>query len=84
LQIEDFSNNEKIAHLPRRLSEDGLRDFDDETPGDLCLFLGWGNLAFFYDSYHYRGDLIRLGHIEGALDPLLVRGKYPLRLVLKT
>lgn len=80
LTIEDFSSNEKIAHLPRRLDEGGLIDYSDEMPGDLCYFRGWGNLAFFHDRYAYRGDLIRLGRIEGKIDPLLVRGEFPLRI----
>lgn len=82
LTIEDFSSNEKLAHLPRRLDEGGLADFDDETPGDLCYFRGWGNLAFFFDDYAYRGDLIRLGRIEGSLAPLRIKGTHPLRLEL--
>jgi hypothetical protein len=82
LTISDFSTNEKIADLPRRLDEGGHVPFDDEAPGDLCYFLGWGNLAFFHDSYVYRGDLIRLGHIEGGVEPLLVRGEFPLQLEL--
>jgi hypothetical protein len=82
LTISDFSTNEKIAHLPRRLDEGGHVPFDDEAPGDLCYFLGWGNLAFFHGSYVYRGDLIRLGHIEGGVEPLLVCGEFPLRLEL--
>ncbi|WP_208021233.1 cyclophilin-like fold protein [Paracoccus alkanivorans] len=82
LTIEDFSTNEKLAHLPRRLDEGGLVDYDDEAPGDLCYFRGWGNLAFFHDDYRYRGDLIRLGHIEGGVEPLLVKGAFPLRIDL--
>lgn len=80
LTIEDFSTNEKIADLPRRLDEGGLIDYDDEAPGDLCYFRDWGNLAFFHDDYSYRGDLIRLGKIEGGVKPLLVKGTFPLRL----
>ncbi|MDB6181771.1 cyclophilin-like fold protein [Paracoccus fistulariae] len=80
LTIEDFSTNEKIAHLPRRLDEGGLTDYDDEAPGDLCYFRGWGNLAFFHGDYSYRGDLIRLGRLEGGTAPLLVRGTFPLRI----
>lgn len=80
LTIEDFSTNEKIARLPRRLDESGHTAFNDETPGDLCYFLGWGNLAFFHAAYVYRGDLIRLGRIEGSVEPLLVRGTFPLRI----
>lgn len=82
LTIEDFSANEKLAHLPRRLDEGGLADFHDEAPGDLCYFRGWGNLAFFHADYTYRGDLIRLGRIEGPIAPLLVRGSHTLRLDL--
>lgn len=82
LTIEDYSTNEKIAHLPRRLDEGGLTDYDDEATGDLCYFTGWGNLAFFHGGYSYRGDLIRLGRLEGGVDPLLVKGRFPLRIEL--
>ncbi|MBY5971210.1 hypothetical protein KUV28_02570 [Ferrimonas balearica] len=80
LEIKDFSNNEKIVHLPRRLDEGGFEAFSDETPGDLCYFLGWGNLALFHDDYIFRDDLIRLGHIEGDVAPLLHKGSYPVRI----
>ncbi|TKW67480.1 MAG: MFS transporter [Paracoccus denitrificans] len=80
LTIEDFSTNEKIAHLPRRLDEGGLADYQDEAPGDLCYFIGWGNLAFFHGDYHYRGDLIRLGRLEGGVEPLLKKGKFALHI----
>lgn len=82
LTIEDFSSNEKIAYLARRLDQGGHVPIRDEAPGDLCYFLGWGNLAFFHNNYEYRNDLIRLGKIEGSVAPLLVRGKHPLRLEL--
>lgn len=82
LTIQDFSNNEKIVHLPRRLDEGGFAPFSDERPGDLCYFLGWGNLALFHGAYTFRDDLIRLGHIEGAVEPLLHKGTYPVRLEL--
>lgn len=83
LTIEDFSTNEKIAHLPRRLDEAGLTDCQDEAPGDLCYFTGWGNLAFFHGDYSYHGDLIRLGKIEGGIKPLLKKGKFPLRIKIE-
>ncbi|WP_108260022.1 cyclophilin-like fold protein [Mangrovicoccus ximenensis] len=80
LEIRDFSTNEKIVHLPRRLDEGGFEPFHDETPGDLCYFLGWGNLALFHDDYTFRDDLIRLGRIEGDVAPLLHKGTYPVRI----
>lgn len=82
LTIEDFSSNEKLAHLPRRLDETGRLPITGEAPGDLCYFRGWGNLAFFHSGYRYRDDLILLGKIEGGVGPLLVRGSHPLRLEL--
>lgn len=82
LTIEDFSTNEKLAHLPRRLDETGRQPITNEAPGDLCYFRGWGNLAFFHSGYTYRDDLILLGKIEGGVAPLLVKGTHPLRLDL--
>jgi hypothetical protein len=60
LKIEDFSSNEKITHLPRKLTEDGSGPFGNELPYDLCYFVPWGNLAMFYANYKHPG-LIRLG-----------------------
>jgi hypothetical protein len=79
LSIEDFGGNEKIVHLPRKLTEDGSGPFGNERPGDLCYFKPWGNLALFYDGYRWDG-LIRLGRFEGGFEPLLVRGTYPVRI----
>ena len=80
IMIEDYSTNEKIAHLPRKLTETGSGPFKNEAPGDLCYYAPWGNLAFFYAGYRYSSGLIRLGRLEGAIDPLLTRGKFPLRI----
>jgi hypothetical protein len=79
LTIEDYSNNEKIAHLPRKLSEAGSGPFANEAPGDLCYYAPWGNLAFFYAGYRYSAGLIRLGRLDIGFEPLLTRGKFPLR-----
>jgi hypothetical protein len=82
LTIEDYSNNEKIAHLPRKLTEEGSDRFANEAPGDLCYYAPWGNLAFFYAGYRYSRGLIRLGRLDGGVAPLLTRGKFPLRIRL--
>ncbi|WP_225612543.1 cyclophilin-like fold protein [Paracoccus sp. PAR01] len=84
LWIEDFSINEKLAHLPRRLDETGRQPIANEAPGDLCYFRGWGNLAFFHGDYRYRDDLILLGKIEGPVGPLLTRGSHALQLDMLT
>lgn len=79
LTIEDFGRNEKIVHLPRKLTEDGSGPFGNERPGDLCYFKPWGNLALFYADYKWDG-LIRLGRFDNSFDALLVRGEYPVRI----
>jgi hypothetical protein len=82
LALEDYSNNEKIAYLPRKLTEDGSGPFGDERPGDLAYYAPWGNLAFFHGAYRYSSGLIRLGRIDGDVAPLLTRGKFHLRIEL--
>ncbi|MCK6441347.1 cyclophilin-like fold protein [Elstera cyanobacteriorum] len=74
IQIEDYSTNEKIAYLPRKLTVEGSGPFGDEAPGDLCYYAPWGNLALFYAGYRYSSGLIRLGRLDGAVTPLLQRG----------
>jgi hypothetical protein len=82
LTIDDYSTNEKIAYLPRKLTEEGSGPFDNEKPGDLGYYAPWGNLAFFYAGYRYSRGLIRLGRINGDFTPLLKRGKFNLRIEL--
>ena len=80
LAISDFSDNEKIAYLPRKLDEEARGPFPDAAPGDLCYYIPWGNLAFFYGNYRSTSDLIRLGRLDGGIEPLLTRGEFPLRI----
>ncbi len=80
LKFDDYSTNEKIAYLPRKLTEDGSGRFADEQPGDLCYYAPWGNLAFFHAGYRYSRGLIRLGRLDAGFEPLLKRGEFPLRI----
>jgi hypothetical protein len=80
LTIDDYSTNDKIAYLPRKLTEEGSGPFGNERPGDLAYYAPWGNLAFFYGSYRYSSGLIRLGRIDGDIAPLLMRGKFDLHI----
>lgn len=75
--IQDYATNEKIAYLPRKLTEVGSGPFGDEAPGDLCYYAPWGNLVFFYAGYRYSRGLIRLGRLDG-IEPLFARGEFPL------
>jgi hypothetical protein len=80
LTIDNYANNEKIAYLPRKLTEEASGPFGNEAPGDLCYFAPWGNLALFYAGYRWSEGVIRLGRFEGSFEPLLTRGKFPLRI----
>lgn len=80
LSITDYATNEKIAYLPRKLTEAGAARFGNEAPGDLCYYAPWGNLAFFHAGYRWSGGLIRLGRLDGGTAPLLARGSFPLRI----
>lgn len=79
LKITDYATNEKIAYLPRKLTEEASGPFGNEAVGDLCYYAPWGNLALFHGSYRWSRGLIRLGRLDKGAKPLLVRGEYPLR-----
>ena len=79
LKITDYATNEKIAYLPRKLTEDGSGRFGNEAVGDLCYYAPWGNLAMFHGPYRWSHGLIRLGRLDQGAKPLLVRGEHPLR-----
>lgn len=70
LSIEDYSNNEKIAYPPRRLTEEGRTPFGNETPGDICYYIPWGNVVFYYAGYRAASSLIRLGRLDGGIETL--------------
>jgi hypothetical protein len=80
LTIDNYANNEKIAYLPRKLTEEASGPFGNERPYDLCYYAPWGNLALFYAGYHWSEGLIRLGHFDGGHEALHVRGEFPLRI----
>jgi hypothetical protein len=80
LTIDNYANNEKIAYLPRKLTEEGSGRFGNEQAGDLCYFAPWGNLAMFYARYRWSDGLIRLGRFDTGFEPLLTRGEFPLRI----
>jgi hypothetical protein len=78
LTIDNYANNEKIAYLPRKLTEEGSGPFSNEQPYDLCYFSPWGNLALFYADYRYSSGVIRLGRFDKGYEALHVHGEFPL------
>lgn len=80
LTVTDYGGNEKIAYLPRPLTEDGAAPFSGEAPGDIGYWAPWGNLALYHGSYRYEPGLIRLGRLDDGPAPLLTPGEFPLRM----
>ena len=80
LSIEDYSNNEKITYPPRKLSVEGRTSFSNAAPGDICYYIPWGNIVFYYAGYSPSSSLIRLGRLDGGIEPLLTKGTFPLRI----
>ena len=78
IEIENCANNEKIADLPRKADRRWSRPFRQRSPRRSLLLCPWSNLALFYGSYRYSSGLIRLGRIEGGVEPFLARGEFPL------
>lgn len=70
LDFQDFNGTEKIAYLPRNLDTSSTNGGIEPSAGDFTLYEPWGNLAIFYNSFHYSEDLIKLGVIESGLDVL--------------
>lgn len=80
LTIEDLGGNEKIARLPNPLANLVRGPVPDAGPGDLCIYVPWGNLAFFHGDYESTRDLVRLGRLDGGVKPLLTPGAFPVRI----
>ncbi len=80
LTLSDYSRTEKIADLPGRLSTDGAPRSYAASSGDITYYAPWGNLAIFYKSFPSASGLVRLGRIEGSMEPLLQNGQFEARL----
>ena len=65
LTLSDFNGTEKIADLPKRISEEGAPAGFKPEAGDIAYYAPWGNLAIFYREFRYSERLIRIGKIEG-------------------
>ncbi|MGL4199536.1 MAG: cyclophilin-like fold protein [Allorhizobium sp.] len=80
VEVSDYSTNEKIAYLPRKLNPEARGPFPNPAIGDICYYVPWGNLALFHGEYTSIRDLVRLGRIDGSVEPILTRGTYPMRI----
>jgi len=74
LKLEDYASTEKIAYLPRKLSQEGAPAGVDPSVGDITYYAPWGNLALFYRDFGYAKGLIKLGKIDDGAEVFNVPG----------
>jgi hypothetical protein len=84
LQLNDYSQTEKVSDLPRRLSTAEAPAGGDPAIGDIAYYAPWGNLAIFYRDFSYSRGLIRLGHIESEAETLRTAGPLTATIELST
>jgi hypothetical protein len=70
LTLSDYRRTEKISDLPRRLSTAGAPAGHDPEVGDIAYYAPWGNLPIFYEAGEYSPGLVKLGHIDSAIEAL--------------
>lgn len=63
LNFSDYNRTEKIAYLDEELPTEGAPDNCDPEVGDLCYYIPWGNLCFFYEDFRQSESLVPLGSI---------------------
>ena len=63
LSFEDYNSTEKIAYLDDELATYGSPDNCDPEVGDLCYYIPWGNLCFFYQDFRHSESLVPLGTV---------------------
>lgn len=65
LEVSDFHDVEKVAHLPEGLHVYGEPEAMKPAAGDVAYDSRWGNLAMFYRDGDETIGLIKLGTIDG-------------------
>jgi len=81
LQIENYANIERIAYLPRKLTNENAPSGFRPHAGDITYYAPWGNLAIFVEGFRYSSGLLPLGKIDESALPLLQQsGPYTLRI----
>jgi len=67
VKLDDYAGTEKITYLQKKLSIENAPDGSDPSPGEICYYAPWGNLAIFYRDFGYAKGLIKLGKIDSNI-----------------
>lgn len=68
LTFADYNHTEKIAYLEEALPTEGAPDRCDPKEGDLCYYIPWGNLCFFYRDFRHSESLVPLGTVVSGVE----------------
>jgi len=64
--LNDYNNTtEKIFYPGPALTTEGVTRGCAPTPGDITIYVPWGNVAIFCKSWSHSNDLIKIGRIDG-------------------
>lgn len=65
--LEDYANTtEKIFYPAPPLATGGVARGCTPAPGDIAIYVPWGNVAIFCKSASYSRDLLKIGRIDGS------------------
>lgn len=80
--LNDFNNTtEKIFYPEPELKVQGVKRGCSPVPGDITIYVPWGNVAIFCKSWSFSNDLIKIGHInDDGISSLAVSGDVPVRI----
>ncbi len=62
IEVEDYSNNEKIFYPPQALDTSDS-PLAQAGAGTLAYYEPWGDVVFFYGSYNKNSSLFELGQV---------------------
>ena len=79
--LNDYNNvTEKIFYPSPALTTGGVTRGCTPVPGDITIYVPWGNVAIFCKSWSHSNDLIKIGRIDGnGIGVLGVAGDVPVK-----
>ena len=70
LEVEDFSDNEKVFYPPEELDVTGAPLAESGEAGTLAYYAPWGDVVMFYGSFSPNGALYELGRVVDGSDAI--------------
>ena len=68
LEVDDFSDNEKVFYPPARLDVAGAPLAESGEAGTLAYYEPWGDVVMFYGPFSPNGALYELGKVVAGED----------------